>query len=112
MFQHKKLRLSAELRHFLFEDDQKFSARKGEYAQKTKFLEEKVKALGIGALEYGKSLYQRFMMGSGSNKSDEEIRLSKSKLTKEDLQLGEYEIIVMELMRIMGDLKRIVENTI
>lgn len=45
-------------------------------------------------------------------KSDEEIRLSKNKVSKDDLVFSEYEIIVGELMRIMVELKALVEVTI
>jgi hypothetical protein len=47
-----------------------------------------------------------------AHKQNEEIRLSKNKLTKEDLTLGEYEIIVGDLIRTTKELKVLVQNTI
>ena len=38
--------------------------------------------------------------------------MNKNKLTKDDLTFSEYEIIVAELMRILEEVKYLVENTI
>lgn len=76
-------------------------------------MEDSIVSIGSGAFEYGKALYNRFVGGTGDRgKSDEEIRLSKNKVSKDDLVFSEYEIIVGELMRIMVELKALVEVTI
>jgi hypothetical protein len=81
--------------------------------EKNNRIEDKIISISSGALEYGKALYSR-LLGAGGDKAknEEEIRLNKNKLTKEDLAFSEYEIVVGELMRIVNDMKLLVEQTI
>ncbi len=81
--------------------------------EKNNRIEDKIISISSGALEYGKALYSRLLGASGDKaKNEEEIRLNKNKLTKEDLAFSEYEIVVGELMRIVNDMKLLVEHTI
>ena len=60
---HERLRMTEQLKHFLFSDEKSFSEEKGEFFSKIK-TEEKIYSLAETAFNYSKGLFSKFISGN------------------------------------------------